>query len=331
MNIFKSSYKSGIVDDWRTPEEKAKDYHIKETVAALEPVNWIEKAPADWRRFEIRDQDGSSTCVAQTAAKILGICHYLNKGYYPNLSASFIYQRRANKPGEGMGGVDVWEIVKDSGTVLEELMKSQNINEKAVDIVKEQPVYKDIATVFSIKNYLAIDTDIDSIASVIQKTKKPVMVWFSFAYDEWTDVPTIKKGGSLRHSVTAVDYTLYKGKKALIIEDSWGDFGEFNGQRVITEDFMSRCFYAAYPIAFKYEPDTTGKPVFKESTIESETIKSLQDCLKWEGFFPTNVESTGYFGSITKSALIKFQTKYGLPAYGYFGSMTKAKLKELFS
>ena len=316
---------NGIIQDWRTPEEKEKDYKLEEIVASVDPVDWIEKTPEQWRRFEIRSQDGSGSCVAQSAAKILGICHYLNKGYFPSISASYIYNKRANKPSGGMGGVDVWEILRKYGSILEENMPSQDMNDKQMDAVPEKPVYKDIGQTFAITNYVQLTPDIDEIASTIQKTNKPVMVWFSFEYDEWTDVPQIKhQWGKYNHSVTAVDYTIYQGKKALIIEDSWGKFGQFDGQRVITEDFMPRCFFAAYPINFKYEKEVDNKPKFDGS------VKSLQDCLKYTGDFPKNVDSTGYFGSITKGALKKWQARVGLPSYGIFGSMTKAKMYELF-
>jgi len=329
MGIIKSSkLTNGIVPDWRTREEKDKDYKFNEIVTSPEPVNWVEKPQNTWRNFELRSQDGSGSCVAQTVAKILGICHYLNKGYFPTLSASYVYQKRANKGTEGMMGVDAWEIARKYGSVLEENMPSQNLSEIKINEVEMKPVYEHIGQAFAVSNYVQLTPNIDEIASVIQKTSKPVMVWFSFDYDEWTDVPTIKRQwGKYNHSVTAVDYTIYKGKKALIIEDSWGswssDLGK-RGQRIITEDFMPRCWFAAYPINFKYEEESIDKPKFDGS------VKSLQDCLKYTGDFPKNIESTGFFGSITKSALQKWQARVGLPSYGIFGEMTKAKMRELF-
>jgi peptidoglycan hydrolase-like protein with peptidoglycan-binding domain len=40
-------------------------------------------------------------------------------------------------------------------------------------------------------------------------------------------------------------------------------------------------------------------------------------------------EATGYFGSVTKSSLSKWQAKNGLPATGYFGPMTRAQLTKI--
>jgi len=328
--FWKKKFKNGANRDTRSATAQAKDYFLNEIVTSPEPVSWVEKPQNTWRNFELRNQDGSGSCVAQTVAKMLGICHYLNKGYFPTLSASYVYQKRSNKGTEGMMGVDAWEIARKYGSILEENMPSQNLSEIKINEVEMKPVYEHIGQAFAVSNYVQLTPNIEEIASVIQKTSKPVMVWFSFDYDEWTDVPTIKRAwGKYNHSVTAVDYTLFKGKKALIIEDSWGswssDLGK-KGQRIITEDFMPRCWFAAYPINFKYEEQGIDKPKFDGS------VKSLQDILKYEGFFPKNVESTGFFGSITRTALIKFQQKYKIePALGNFGPITKQKLSEIYN
>ena len=50
----------------------------------------------------------------------------------------------------------------------------------------------------------------------------------------------------------------------------------------------------------------------------------LQAFLGEQGYFnlPSGA-NLGYFGSVTKAALIKYQAAMGLPATGYFGPMTK--------
>ena len=60
-------------------------------------------------------------------------------------------------------------------------------------------------------------------------------------------------------------------------------------------------------------------------------VKLLQDVLKKEGCFPQTTHSTGYFGQITKSAVICFQTKYGISPVGEVGPQTRAKLNSLSS
>jgi peptidoglycan hydrolase-like protein with peptidoglycan-binding domain len=54
-------------------------------------------------------------------------------------------------------------------------------------------------------------------------------------------------------------------------------------------------------------------------------IRTIQKCLKQLGYFDASV--TGYYGSITKNAVIKFQSDNGLAIDGIVGSNTKKDLK----
>lgn len=66
--------------------------------------------------------------------------------------------------------------------------------------------------------------------------------------------------------------------------------------------------------------------------LKNDEVKILQDCLKWLGCMEKSQESTGYFGTITKNALIVFQQRYGIsPQSGYFGILSRAKMNELLS
>ena len=57
-------------------------------------------------------------------------------------------------------------------------------------------------------------------------------------------------------------------------------------------------------------------------------VKALQEFLKGQGFFDR--ETSDYFGSITKNALIQFQKKAGIsPASGYFGAKTRDYVNSL--
>jgi len=176
------------------------------------------------------------------------------------------------------------------------------------------------------------------------------MVWFYFKYDEWTDHPAVKyqnldlmASDTIRHSVTAVDWCLINGKKSIIVEDSWGPNFGFSGQRVIDEDFFNaRNWYSGYLMNFRFEAQPVSqKPQYTfnidlEFGMTSDEVKALQDCLRWERLFPSNAQSTGYFGAVTKKAVQDFQIKYGVTTagsagYGRVGPKTRAKLNEIFS
>ncbi len=327
--------------DIRSDEEKAKDFRFDEIVSTPASVVWTEKPQNEWRKFQIYNQDGSGSCVAQTARKLLGILHWLKTGKWIDHSASHIYQRRSNRPQGGMGGDNVFQIMKD-GTTLEENAESDLLNDEQMDSIDVSSAEAEAGKIYSIKNYLTITPkDIEAVASIIQTTGKGVMVWFYWKYDEWLDVPIVKYPGldlrasdTSRHSVCAVDFTLYNGEKALVIDESWDKTATaLDGQRIITESFYKqRNWYAAYPMNFKYEET---KHVFKKTLRFSKVffvdpeVKELQNVLKKEGLFPTNVDSTGYFGAITLKSVKAFQTKHGLLADGIVGPKTNNVLNSL--
>jgi len=325
-------YNGALIDE-RSDEEKQSDYVFGEVVPETNPVEWKEKPQSEWRKFEIYNQDGSGSCVAQTAAKLLDILRWLLTGEWKHHSASHIYQRRANKPYAGMGAIDCFTILQ-KGVCSEEEAPSQNMTDEQMDAV----VVPDNVDLSICPNYISLPIqDIDTIASVIQTTKKGLMIWLYFDIKEWTEVPTIKNEGLTllnaegRHSVTAVDFTIYNGEKALIIDDSWGTSYGKAGQRVITESFFKkRNYYAGYPISFKYiEGDkaveyTFNKPLIfipwdykknqpsnvEQNASQKSDVVALQNVLRDLGFFPKNILSTGYYGSITAGAVYKFQVAY---------------------
>lgn len=334
--------KNGALPDTRSEEEKAKDFKFEEIVASAVPVVWTEKISTSWRKFPIFNQNGSGSCVAQTMAKILGVMYWLKNGIYVHFSATHIYQRRANKPAGGMAGVDAFKIAQE-GATLEVLTPSQDMTDVQMDNIKIEKYKEDVGKVFKLGNYIMGPIrDLETIASIIQTTGKAVMVWYYFTYAEWTDVPEVKTSNldinglkTVRHSVTAVDFTLYKGKKCLIIEDSWGpNFGK-GGQRIITEDFHNiRNWFVAHPMTFQFEeapvPPVTPLKLTKtlRFNMTDPEVKILQDILKAKGVFPFNISSTSYFGSITLKGVKDFQSKNGLLADGIVGPITRGLLNQ---
>ncbi len=303
-----------------------KDYKIAELVSSADPVDWRLKTQDEWRKFPIFDQNGSGSCVAQTAAKLLGINYSLkNNGEYVHFSATDIYQRRQNKPSGGMHGIDAFNIMRE-GVTLEDLARSQKMTDAQMDAYQIADYKRRVAEIFRIENYVTFGIgDMETVASTIQKTGKGAMVWFYFLYNEWQNQPSIQNtnlsptgASTVRHSVTAVDYTLLPdGRKALIIEDSWGAGFGFNGQRVITEDFYNaRNFFAGYALDFKFAvSDTVYKHLFATPmefsaiVTYTEEVKHLQRFLRSFGFFPTNIaeENLGYYGSVTAKAVKDWQ------------------------
>lgn len=321
QNIF-----TGVVEDPRIASAKACDYQAEEVVQFATP-KWVEESPERWRRFPVRNQNGSSTCVAQTGAKMLGIENILEEMNNPFkiFSALDIYDRRQNKPQEGMWGVDALTILSQFGATTDDRLPSQLLTEAQAN----RPIVRavedlSIADKYRAGGYVQLPFEIDKIAAVLE-IGKPVMLFFSFGNGEWNDVPELKiSNPQYRHSITGVDKTIWKGEKAIIIEDSWGNFNAWHGQRVITEKFLKeRLFFAGYLLDLsndhrKPEEKKDEKPHYKFirnmgwSYVARDDVKKLQDILRFEGYFPKNQVSTGKFLQITAKALQKWQITHGI-------------------
>lgn len=316
-------FQSGAVIDTRTDEEKSKDFLFKETVATSNLPLWEYKTLEQCRKFPIFNQDGSGSCVAQSIAKMMGIMYQEENGDYVHFSATHVYQRRANKPQAGMAWVDAFNIAR-KGVTLEELVPSQNMNDEKMDTTEIAEYKEKVGEVFKIGGYLQLPTgDIDAVASVIQTTGKGVMVWVYGTFKEWVrDEPQILesvslRGAPVRHSVVATDFMIHKGKKCLVVEDSWGGNTGVGGRRIISEDFFkARNYFAGYAMNFKFEEDDTPLRYNFTKTMKfgetSPQISTMQLILKKEGLFPVNIQATGYYGAITAKAVLAFQRKYNV-------------------
>jgi hypothetical protein len=89
-------------------------------------------------------------------------------------------------------------------------------------------------------------------------------------------------------------------------------------------------------------PLTTFKHKFTIKIEQGQTsneVKALQTALKLDGVFPANVNITGFYGTITKKAVLDFQKKYKLASLAdilyikgrWVGPLTRVKLNQLFS
>lgn len=342
-------YNGAIIDN-RPSHDKIKDFHFKEIVANTDRVVWQTKEEKNWKTYPIFDQKNSDQCVAFTIAKLMGISHQIDEGEFIDFSKSHIYERRSNFPSAGMLANDAFEITRKEGVTFELLYPSKTYNNNN-DYLNIKAHYERVGEIFKVDSYLALPIkDIETVASVIQRTGKGVMVWFWGTYAEWDrDIPIIKdknlslSTASVRHSVTAVDFFIKNGQKCLLIEDSWGNKG-INGRRIITEEFFSkRNYYAGYIMNFNFS-EGVGKPDFKIKTKmefgqTSEQIKELQKMLQHEGFFPANVSRTGYYGSITAKAVLNWQLKHSVDNIqvlhdlkgNYFGDKSLNKFKTMYS
>ena len=68
---------------------------------------------------------------------------------------------------------------------------------------------------------------------------------------------------------------------------------------------------------------------FGDRSFGDSYINVLQSFLAGRGYFQKDFVVTGYFGSLTLSAVKKFQADYGISSTGYVGPITRAKIKSI--
>lgn len=305
---------NGVAEDIRTLEEKERDYKRSDLAGDIVP-EWKEKT--EWKRYTSREQNGSSSCMAQAGAKafetLTGIVY----------SAHPPYRSRANYPSGGMWLQNLAQVYRGEGTTLETLDVSQRISEAEMnrDITVETP--------YEVKGYgFPTYNDIDDIAGAIEEHKHCILVVHCY-HDEWLQPQPEyngkdQSGYTFGHGICAVDYFIKDGKKCLLIEDSTGHSSSLDkeGARIVTEDFLKKRIVGAMYLTLE-EPKYIFKTFMKRG-YRSVEVKELQKRLNKELNLTLAVD--GIFGRNTDKAVKQYQSQHGLVADGLVGPITRSVL-----
>lgn len=323
FNFIKKLFKSvppynGVQPDTRPESEKAKDW-LSIEVASTAETKPIFRTVQDfqWKKYTVRNQDGSGSCVANTIAKMLEVKRYLSKGDSVKFSHAPIYIKRINRPSSGMVGTDALDLAIKFSSCKESEMPSENMSDKQLDSLSLPANFEDLNNLVNPKNRVLLPMDFDYVAAMVEK-EGCAMIWVNTDYASWCkDIPTAGgKKGSVVHSICAVDAITLNGVQYIVIEDSWGKFGKYDGQRLITREFFNDAvWFGGLLLDFTYNVVTFPFENFNVPMTYGETnneVKRLQDYLKSKGLMPSNIQSTGYYGNITAKAVYAFQIRYNV-------------------
>lgn len=307
----------GALPDNRTVEEKAKDWQAREVFAFGMPVFRTVKEN-EWKKYQVRNQDGSGSCVANSQAKVVEIHLKNSTGEAVKFSHAPVYQKRANKPQAGMGYPDAPKLQVSVNTCKESDMPSENMTDAQLDSAVLPPNYEDLNDIARPNSYVTVPVNFNDVANYVE-ANGACIIWIVSDYKNWNkDIPTVggKANGEVRHSIAVVDAVTFNGVQYLVIEDSWGKFGKYDGQRLITREFFNDAVYMAYSLVdFKYSKLDQKFEPFNVGLQYGQTgaeIARLQDYLRSRGTFPRNTKSTGYYGQITAQAVLAFQITYSV-------------------
>jgi hypothetical protein len=304
----------GVLPDDRKPEEQARDWQAEELASSASMVPTFRKVGKNkWKKYTIRDQNGSGSCVAQAIAKGFEVLYKKETGKTVVFSATPIYQKRQNRPSAGMYIHNAFTIAVQNGTCPEENCPSQFMTDVQMDATPLPLNYEELNDFLDAVAYVSMPKDFDYVAAWVEKHGY-INLHIAADRRSWSkDFPSLgSRNRGISHAVAAVDAVTYNNKQYIVIEDSWGEFGEFTGQRLLSREVFNDMFTRGagftvlqYDVKPKAKFDTFN--VWMEFGQRNDEVRRLQDFLKAKGFFPSNVESTGFYGNITALAVYNYQ------------------------
>lgn len=331
--LKKKSYGTGYIPE----KETGKEFRVEEVFRALAPVSWVEKKPSEWRRFfPIRNQTVTSSCVGHTLSTVLGVENFLEENKFVVLSPRSIYGRGFEKDG-GMMYSKALEIAYKDGSAPEQLIPSENKTEEQIrDLTDEKESDRIIAKVYRGGNYVWLPLDIDAISAILN-TGKAVCLGARFNPGGFTPEVKLDANGIYGHAIVGTDFTMWKGEKALVFQNSWGEGWGFGGLGIITESEMKKGLVVAVYFqdlknqASSDRPNLQIKASDLTTGMQSPEVMKLQLMLQYLGFFPSNIDTTGFYGGITRKAVKDYQGSIGLLQTGIADTETIKKLNSKFS
>lgn len=326
--------------------------------------------PEDFRLdvnpFPVWNQKKNGSCVGHALAKLAQIYFYKKTGRVINFSPRFLYamaKAQDGFAGEGTYPSLVAKIMKNVGCATEETCPNDS------DLPHEEYVYhRDInqipeaakleAAQYRIPGYAFVNVsnpedikraifDGAAIAGLYRIGKE----WWSDEQGSTWDPNRILPLKPPAQIVSGHEVVLYgwTDNNFHDLLNSWSIDWAQNGKGYLDYSKYKPFFNEAIVIRELPPPvieevqklPVKPKYTFKRNLSFGEThpdIVLLQWVLKYEGLFPAATPSTGYYGEITRKAVLAFQMKYKIAPWTWLTSRgryaheaTRAKLNTLYS
>lgn len=326
-------FQTGALLDYRTDEEKAKDWTVEELglVAGAPASVWVEKKIEDVKRYSPRNQGMSLSCVANGIAIALEANEKLESGVTRVFSHRDIYARRVNKPYGGMMLEDALKIMRE-GAAFEGQVPSMGLSETPINAAYDvtTQIKQTRATYAAGASAVIKAPHIDTVTQLLDQKFTLTAFWFfdgNYDYQEWWNRRAtiinpnlgLYDANALHHQAHLVDYGLWNGERVIFAQDSAGvgtGNGEFGDIRIIPLDFFLKRMYALGHGIDKKNLDYTvsEKPKGKltrslKEGMDGEDVRFLQKVLVYEGCMELK-NPTIHFRGATLKGVKNLQAKY---------------------
>ena len=366
ITLFKRNrinYPDGVLERPDYSPDKH-NFERPELVSGATPIHWKEKKPSEFKHYwnGQYDQYTSGSCYAWSLSLLMEQEENQEEHKRIKFSARQAYALAGEKPPiRGMRVEKGMRWLKNNGMTLDYLLPSNHRTELGMKDLSDYKIGdREVGLVYKPSGFVYLTSfDFDEIAQVLEEGHF-LSVSVRLSYNGWGNdrngfVREPKAGEGIHyHATTITDYGLINGRKYISFEQAWGKWGYNHlGYGFYSENYKPFMFVMPqYLINLPNnwrdtEEYLTDKPHYKWErdlwrgmTGAKQDIIALQDALKYEGCFPYQQKSTGWFGGITFGAVEKFQTKYadkilkplGLTkATGFVGPSTRKVLNQLFS
>ncbi len=328
-----------------------RDYQWQEIAGGVtDGFNWIEGFDVEQElgfQLVVKDQGQSFSCGGQSWAYLAEVLEALNTSSYEPRSAKYLYSQTCVPEG-GSRGRDNADIFVNQGLARESLLTSyQNSSAPSEAFMQRSVDIKDNsrqdAKLSRASAYAQTGTDIESIATALRKNHGVILGVEGQNNGTWqSEFPKPPAIIEWRHWVYACAAKLINGKKHIRIINSWGKNIGNNGRQWLSEEYFNNHVFSGWthvfappvPVVFTHSFLTNLK--LNDNNAE---VQYLQTALKLEGTFPITVPPSGFYGEITRKAVLDFQRKYNVATPQEIntlngttvGPSTRAKLNFLYN
>lgn len=343
--------------------EDPRDFSWTEVGFGAPPFDWnlgfdIEEKIGS--KIPAKDQDGSFSCGGQAWASYAAVLEAVFTGTFEERSAKFIYAQTFVPPDGGSMGRSNADIFVNQGVAREVLTSSYDLGAPPKEAFMRRVQDVSEAARYDAKNdkalsYSNVDVTIgiDVIAQAIRENYGAVIGLAGQNNGTWASAfpapPT--NGPYWFHWVYAGKAKMINGVKHIGFLNSWGKTVGQDGWQWLSEAYVkkllpSSSYRRALWQVWTHSFNPTAIPPFTHNfktnikllETGSEVI-ALQRALQIDGQFPKSVPCTGYYGDITRRAVLAFQLKYSVASTQELfalngeqvGAKTRMKLNQLFN